>query len=373
MITLPLEVRREGGAVRLLYNGRPVAVDPAVTAQLEALPDGRGEFTCEYAQGGLVVRGVGRPSGPAEPPIGSKLTRIVNERRYEDALRELESLGEARVRRELDLLLLRLRSRLALKTLDPAAVDFRLLLELTDGRQTRAAEPPAVEALLGGFPAEMRATLLPEFAAWLARHPDVPEVWSPGFLLYSLAFDRWPLELLLATLADEVRRKHAGDSLPGMIAAAKGRAAGDPRIAAAERFVQESRLEAVRRRDVARKERLGTPATVPTLEQELGINLPKELRAAWGRRDPRLIVLAERFLKDLLAESEAISKECFGDDLGRTAFAFLPIAREGRRVMGLYLAQPRPDGDYAVVQIERGKTDVTLLSESSALWLAPKK
>src|SRR5437870_3803373 len=118
MITLPLDVHREGGAVTLLYNGRPVTVDPSVSAQLDALPDGKSEFTCEYERGGLVVRGVGRATGGSEPPIGWKLTRLVNERRYEDALRELDAAGETRIRKDLELLALRIRCRLALKTLD---------------------------------------------------------------------------------------------------------------------------------------------------------------------------------------------------------------------------------------------------------------
>src|SRR5256885_10793834 len=104
MITLPLDGRREGGAVTLLYNGRPVTVDPSVSAQLAALPDGKSEFTCEYEHGGLVVRGVGRATGGTEPPIGWKLTRLVNERRYEDALRELPTVGDTRLRKDLALL-----------------------------------------------------------------------------------------------------------------------------------------------------------------------------------------------------------------------------------------------------------------------------
>ncbi len=67
----------------------------------------------------------------------------------------------------------------------------------------------------------------------------------------------------------------------------------------------------------------------------------------------------------LLPRAEAFRAVAFPDESGRP---FLPFARDAEGVLGLWLVDPRPDGDFAVLRVTGTKVEV--LANSTAEWIS---
>lgn len=361
-IVVRIEVRREAGKNVLVWPRGRVNVDPDLAATVDALDPGIHDFTCEYKADGLRVRGVGgdgraiqapgnfEQGVPPEEARRRRLLQAASSNRWTESLSLLGEIGDAKVRAEPALLMVRLQARIKTSAWPEAAADFDAVVA------GGGVEPMALDYQLVLFPPAWQEKLVDGLLAWRSRH--VPAA-APATVLEPW-LSRWPDGLLFGQLELYGARRFAEATFARLIDEAARRAPSDPRVAAARSVVASRAAEDARMAELARttideraRQRLRWNATVELLERELKLRLPRGIvHAIRERRAVGAIRLGvEGTLLAALDEIDRLSKEGFPGEGNR---AFLPIGRDGESRIGLY-TRPRAGGDFAVLRLAAGR------------------
>lgn len=226
---------------------------------------------------------------------------------------------------------------------------------------------------------DMQSALAEEMLAFLTAHPELRIGKSPKEVWGGIPADRWPIAELLGHL-----QTCEGSELRVLLGVARARAPGDPRIAAAAAKLAREDERAARDEDARwdDNDNAGLWTLVGVFAKRVRIELPKTLRAVWGRHEiadgaPRpkidFIVLGARGIrmKELVAIATRIRDRHFADHPPPSEkgplLPFDPVAKDGDAWIGLYTDALPTAHDFAVLRVD--DAGITVLARSTAEWL----
>ncbi len=366
MISLTLDVEVAGFLRKrkvLRYNGREVRVPPELEAEVARLSPGRVDAGCEYRVGGLILVQL-RDKTVALAPDPPKAEKAWREEDPE-ARRALDAIGEKELSSAAHVLARDLEQLLEQEEYERAAKVFPILLDAAKRNPSMPVDPPNLGALRDRLPRAARKANAKAWIDWLLAHR---EMIAADHLVSDVPVEEWPPELVARGLAWYTAVRRESGAFREMLANLRERAPDHPAIAASEAMLVDLSKEGERqaaaaaaRREQHRQGVMDVPARVDTLEMGFGVALPRELARAWRAGDARLRPLGSRTLRQLLDEGETARARHLADD---RAPAFLAIGEREGALLGLYLAMPRPDGDFAVLALEAGKEPLVVASST---------
>lgn len=264
----------------------------------------------------------------------------------------------------------RARALAALERWSDAEAAFLALLALPPDYRVLENDPAELAILLRHYPETSRTRLAGAWVAWVAGHAESGRTVRVSELLRDVPLATWTAGLLFRAL-EEVIPLQPRTAIEPMLAEGRRRDPVDPRLVRCEEELARREAMEARRLEAHRRAARREPARLASIEAALAVRIPPPLLRAWERAlegEPRpanapawtFLPLAGRTVEEFLALVAGVR-----DQTGPV----LPFAQDpSGRFLALYLAQPRPDGDFAVLAIA---DDARVVALSTAELLAP--
>ena len=376
---LELRVEVVDGVKRLSWNGTPLRDDDVrrQTAELSEYAVVAAE--CRFTDAEVMVVRLLPENRPVTLTARREIKGFIERSYMRRAIEELAALGEDRVRRDKELLGMRIRATAGLVALE----DFLRLLDLPETSPVDAKS--AFENLPG--PARKKAAIA--LAHWVEAYLGPVSRWGVPFILQKVPVAVWPLGVVIAACQSSFESLHPSDEFEPWLARAVKLAPADTRVVDLQRRAERRTREVDELQKKERAEVLASRPDFEEVERLFGATLPVHLRHAWeewyeGKHPELRFIHAKRDrLDDLLGtadfvfsehgpQGELAEEESELKKLPGRPYPILPFAdgTQDSDYFVLDLSRPLPNSDYPVLLVMHDNVDgVVEVASSAADWL----